>query len=643
MQAITKFESLPNELLIQSFQYLHAIDIFHAFDYLNCRLSTLIRSISLCLDLGKVENSKVTQFGIKLLLNPQMKYQIMSIILKKNEMFDNLQMLFSFVSLNEFTQLEALIFSNLEMTSINKISSMLPSLPNLQYFSIDNELTYEHDVLRSLLESTVKTVVIQTTPHQAWFSHSFMSLTHLTVFYCSVTGLCHFFKYTPMLQNLNIKKLVSARHPLLNQVSTPHINLIHLKRLAIHYYDGLFDALEVVLEHIPNLKYFMLHFTGDSDVADANRWRNLIRNVLPLLDVFKFLFRLDLEDVQHRVTDPFPLFQTDFWQHQHHWYTEYIVNKNEALIYTVPYMLDRYEIKSMAKRCYSHPLNNGDVFAKVANLTVDVSAMDVIDQYHFPHVQSLTLDNERVEENHDYAFIKHKDISSIKSMANLCNITHLEITPKFRWKSPSIICQLMNETDHLSSFKTDKTTLFQLLKNRQLCERLKMMKKLDISDVCMNAELSCEQIKKVCQVFSNMEEFQCEINHVDILQTAMDHLSKLGKIRFFSFKTFLWNFRNIWLKEHQSELDLYPFKIHCEYVALNNDDDYDDYDDDDDDFNIYNDYDHVDHDDHLYPHNDDDDDDYSDSMDWRIHFNCKKRKRSIPYPLEGEGGILDHT
>ena len=577
---MTKFESLPNELLIQSFQYLDAIDIFHSFDYLNCRLSTLIRSISLCLDLGKVGKSKLTQFGIKMLLNPQMKQQIISIILRKNETFENLPLLFSFVSLYEFTQLEALIFSHLDTTSIDQISSMLSLTPSLRYFYTDHSSDWRYQILRSLSESTVKTLVIQTIPDRTSLLQSFMSLTHLTVSYCSVTGLCHFFKYTPMLQNLNIKRLTSYDTRSLNQPSALHDHVIHLERLVVHDYNGELDPLEILLQHMPNLKYFMLHSDGDSDLADANRWCKLIKNTLPLLDIFKFLFRFHVEDMNYLVTDKFRLFQTNFWRDQHNWHTVCIMNKDEVLIYTVPYMLDRYEITSKSERYYSHPINHADVFAKVIYLTVSISGMSAIDQHYFPHVQSLILNNERVEENHDYAYLKHKHISSLKSMVNLRNITHLEITPKFRWKSPSIICQLMNETDHLSSFKTDKTTLFQLLKSRELCERLKIIKKLDISQSWLDAELNCEELKKVCQIFSNMKEFRCQIDQLDSLQTAVDYLSKAPCIRVFSYKTLSYRLGNVWLKDHQSELKLYSFAISCEYLGLDfDDDDDDDYDD----------------------------------------------------------------
>jgi hypothetical protein len=46
-----KFELLPNEILIDCFEYLNALHIFHSLDQLNYYFSTLIRSVPLYVEL----------------------------------------------------------------------------------------------------------------------------------------------------------------------------------------------------------------------------------------------------------------------------------------------------------------------------------------------------------------------------------------------------------------------------------------------------------------------------------------------------------------------------------------------------------------------------------------------------------------
>jgi hypothetical protein len=125
IQTITRFESSPNEILIECFEYLNAIDIFNAFDYLNSRFHNLIRYIPLYLNVDEIKQSTLAQFGTKMLLNPQIKKQIISLKLSGNNIFDNIGPLFSFTSLNEFSHLRALILSNLALDMDSHISSTL--------------------------------------------------------------------------------------------------------------------------------------------------------------------------------------------------------------------------------------------------------------------------------------------------------------------------------------------------------------------------------------------------------------------------------------------------------------------------------------------------------------------------------------
>ena len=60
-----KFELLPQEMLIECFQYLNAFDIFYSFDQLNSRFNNLIRHIPLHIYFQNVNKSISDQFCIK--------------------------------------------------------------------------------------------------------------------------------------------------------------------------------------------------------------------------------------------------------------------------------------------------------------------------------------------------------------------------------------------------------------------------------------------------------------------------------------------------------------------------------------------------------------------------------------------------
>jgi len=74
---VTKFEVLPNEILIQCFEHLNALDLFYSFDQLNYRFNYIIRHIPLYVNLeGDINKSIFDQFCNQTLLNPQIKDEV---------------------------------------------------------------------------------------------------------------------------------------------------------------------------------------------------------------------------------------------------------------------------------------------------------------------------------------------------------------------------------------------------------------------------------------------------------------------------------------------------------------------------------------------------------------------------------------
>ena len=95
-------ELLPNEIFIQSFQYLNALDILYSFDRLNYRFSTFIRNISLDLDFLQTKKSKFNQFCQIILSNPDIKHKIISLKSSNQGTHDQIKEFLSLFPLNEF-------------------------------------------------------------------------------------------------------------------------------------------------------------------------------------------------------------------------------------------------------------------------------------------------------------------------------------------------------------------------------------------------------------------------------------------------------------------------------------------------------------------------------------------------------------
>ncbi|CAF4319227.1 unnamed protein product, partial [Adineta steineri] len=103
-----KFEFLPNEILLQCFQYLNAPDIFYSFDQLNSHFSTLIRNIPLYLKFSQMKKSLFNHFCRIILLNPEIKQKIIYLQLSNDGTNGQIEHFLSLFSLNTFLNLRSL-------------------------------------------------------------------------------------------------------------------------------------------------------------------------------------------------------------------------------------------------------------------------------------------------------------------------------------------------------------------------------------------------------------------------------------------------------------------------------------------------------------------------------------------------------
>jgi hypothetical protein len=101
-----------------------------------------------------------------------------------------------------------------------------------------------------------------------------------------------------------------------------------------------------------------------------------------------------------------------------------------------------------------------------------------------------------------------------------------------------------------------------------------MIKKLGITDIGIYRFLDFTEIVKLCQIFTNMEDFSCNVGRVENLQMILNQLSALSHMKDFSYKTPYRETGDDWLKDHASQLDLYSFTIECQ-TGRYYDDDYD--------------------------------------------------------------------
>jgi hypothetical protein len=526
------FELLPNEILMECFEYFTVFEIFYSFDQLNYRFYQLIRTIPLNIDFQYVEKSIFDQFCMELLINSDIKRQIYSLKLSNNEMTGQIQKFLSLFSLDEFSQLQSLTLIEIKKNNVNKLITMLPFISKLYCFRLIDPESETEEILNALPTSKLQTLLVSKSVLNLNLIHKISSIVNLTLSFCSLNELCELFQYTPMLKYLDVRVMPKGYDFQDHNICRTYHPAIQLKTLIVKGFKDQLDDFEIFVKLTPNINTLIITKDFGYNLIDAYRWEHLITSSLSHLNSFQFRFSFSLRNDENDILDKFKQFQSDFWHKQHHWYTEYSLSKYSAVIYTIPYLLDIYTLKPHTKTYSKRFMNNSHTFNNVKELILYQKAITSEASCYFSNVRSLVLDNCICIQDGDDYLLNRKHIQSLKMIVNLSYVKHVTITSSCQLKTASVLLQLLKQTKQLSSLTIDPEILEILFIHRELCKYLgTKIKKLDIYRHDYSLFVNSHIIEQFCQVFSNLEQLKCIIGHPNDLLVLLTRLSKLSSIK----------------------------------------------------------------------------------------------------------------
>ncbi|CAF1351500.1 unnamed protein product [Adineta steineri] len=535
-----KFEQLPNEILIECFQYLNAPDIFYSFDRLNDQFYILIRNIHLHLNFEQVKKPLFEEFCQTIRINPEIKRNIIYLKLSNIDLRGQIESFFSLFALNEFINLRSLSFigefNYRSEQEEEQVSSMLTLLPNLYRFYAPEWRLKAQAISKSKIQ------VLTLANYRPTSIYGTSSVTSLRINVCTVPELLTILNYTSMLKYIKIDMFNDDNMQDDNNVDYKSdfskICAVYLKQLHLAHSWISFERLEVLLKCIPNLKIFSIWTTNADDMIDADQWQHLIKSSLPRLRVFNFTFDYYNSESYDNMLIKLSAFQTDFW-HQHNWYINYVIDDGRALVYTVPYIPTYYILTSTMKKYNSSPTNVLNEFDNVKSLALFVGAIRDDSSWYFRNVQSLSLESNRVHCDEDDEDDEYElKIEHLKKMVNLSNIVELEITKRSVIKS-ELLFEILKQMPNISSLILKKQITSSFYTNHELCELLS--KKIKMFDYCnpYYYQYNCpyyyqynkiQDIDWFCKTFSNVEELHCDIDNVDDVLLILTKCSKLSII-----------------------------------------------------------------------------------------------------------------
>lgn len=219
------------------------------------------------------------------------------------------------------------------------------------------------------------------------------------------------------------------------------------------------------------------------------------------------------------IISKFQQFQTDFWQKQHHWYTEYTKENNFSSIYTIPYVSNKYKLTSQTKR-YSDKLIN--YFNNVTDLILYDQILTFDSEYYFPNVILLTLTGEI------YYSISLTYVQYFTTHVNMFNIKHLSFWNLSNLQDSSVLLIILKSAPSISSLTIDTYTLRTLLKSNYFNTKIK---KLQLVGDWWFLDENYFEVKQFSRTFFNLEYLQFKIDYRDNVLSLLDDLPKLSTLK----------------------------------------------------------------------------------------------------------------
>ncbi|CAF0843958.1 unnamed protein product [Rotaria sordida] len=361
---------LANELLLDIFEYFHAVELLQTFHRLNKRFDNLIfthfrthrfdfRTAS------KQDFDIVCQENLLLIID-----KIISLGLSNDDEIPQQIDLFRSYgwTLNQFQNLSSLSLDHIRSGEI--ICEILFECPQLIHLNLTSCYfgCKQDDILQFVnciwslpkLTYCYLNMSFKHGLHMPISTNISLSLEHLSVLGISyrIDQLTHLYEHTPHLRYFALE-LSSTCSGVEIQTSFSSLTELNLVFVGSQY-----GIIENMLQHVPNLcrlKIETMYFE-----MNGHEWEQIIRNYLPKLEVFKLKMRFGVRSEKYK-NELFNSFQTRFWLEEHQWFVRYHYNlddsSNMICLYTLPYSFSYLDIFFPVHFKSTCPNDNDDYYS----------------------------------------------------------------------------------------------------------------------------------------------------------------------------------------------------------------------------------------------------------------------------------------
>ncbi|CAF3919637.1 unnamed protein product [Rotaria sordida] len=505
---ISIFEFLPNELILNLFEYLYCDDIIYAFNNLNYRFQLLLYTyeyyhlnfdqIIMKSKFNLIENLPLNIQHVKSLTLSNnvysstnieqclLKYPIELFYIRLQSLSfiprDTDQLLYLILLLPNFQQLKYLLISQKLCTNpsdniIKQIRDIiLFEIKTLKYFTWDNESSFftRMNEAMPIEKSTIEYYEFRRMNIDEFEWLNFHTINMKSIHIYAAFFYSYSYQQQQAFETLTCMKIDEFREPMNFQNLFKFLSFLTLlKQLEIK---GL--------------------YCEENMYTDGHRWENFIQEYLPQLKIFKFFFTRWDRHINIEVV--IASFMTNFWLIEKKWFVtcDHKVNEGILYIYTVPYMKNKLKYLTSCQRISTAKINDTSNIRQL--ILHEIKTKDIILKDHFTNLQSLEI--WKISDDITYDQLnRFLNISSIKNIVFRSRI------------NSNLFYDILKYNTTQISIEIGYNNLIEMLRRatshnrRQIIVELKKIKQLGIDFWCVK-ELTEKQIRKICYLFSNIEQ-----------------------------------------------------------------------------------------------------------------------------------------
>ncbi|CAF1475170.1 unnamed protein product [Adineta ricciae] len=527
-QTVTRFELLPNEILIQCFQHLDALQIFSSFDQLNSRFNELIRCIPLHLHFRNYPHSLCQRFCDEMLRNPSMRESIHSLHLSNKDEGMWIEFFLEMFAFETFPSLQSLTLIDAYHFNHSALLQMLWSVPSLQCFHLKDSNIDLNEIFSQVRRFPIRTLTLPRLSRYVTLLQYFVPLTSLTIETCNryqllqVLNAIHTLKYL-QINNLSREAEESDRYDLEKFTHS-------LQHLVINNSHYRFNDIEMIIVHTPDLRRLTLFVDFQFNWFSSDEWNHWFHTYLPRLQIFKFCFRFHRSKYPSNVEEDLTAFQNSLQPYIRHHSIECFLSSCRGMIYTVPYAFSTFKFHAGMRRFHHTTIDGENTFGRVRQLKICTNEVERYDYHHYRRFSHREPRRSPFNEEYIFEPLRPDDIQCI--IENFSHVKHLDVSKFSRQQNPSVLMEILRRTPHVTSLTMTSDTLISSLENTELRQYLqRMIRKLTITNSLYSSYENNIQWQ-LCVVFTNLQQLTCTFREERYVTYFLTHLPKLIRAQF---------------------------------------------------------------------------------------------------------------